>query len=80
MPDVGSITNTVVWAGFGLGMIFGFFANKTNFCTMGAISDVVNMGDWGRMRAWLMAIGIAILGRTCPGWRTSSAVWSSASA
>ena len=62
MPDVGSITNTVVWAGFGLGMIFGFFANKTNFCTMGAISDVVNMGDWGRMRAWLMAIGIAILG------------------
>ena len=62
MPDVGSITNTVVWAGFGLGMIFGFFANKTNFCTMGAISDVVNMGDWGRMRAWLMAIGIAVLG------------------
>jgi uncharacterized membrane protein YedE/YeeE len=62
MPDVGSITSTVVWAGFGLGVIFGFFANKTNFCTMGAISDVVNMGDWGRMRAWLMAIGIAILG------------------
>jgi len=39
------IAKTVVWWGFGLGFIFGFFANKTNFCTMGAVSDVVNMGD-----------------------------------
>lgn len=60
--DVAVITKTVVWSGFGLGVIFGFFANKTNFCTMGAVSDVVNMGDWGRMRAWILAIAIAILG------------------
>jgi uncharacterized membrane protein YedE/YeeE len=53
---------TIVWWGFGLGFIFGFFANKTNFCTMGAVSDVVNMGDWGRMRAWLLTIAVAILG------------------
>jgi uncharacterized membrane protein YedE/YeeE len=56
------IAKTVVWWGFGLGFIFGFFANKTNFCTMGAVSDVVNMGDWGRMRAWLLTIAVAILG------------------
>ncbi len=29
---------------------------------MGAVSDVVNMGHWGRMRAWLLAIAIAMLG------------------
>jgi hypothetical protein len=29
---------------------------------MGAVSDIVNMGDWSRMRMWLLAIGVAILG------------------
>lgn len=52
----------VAWMGFILGLIFGGVANKTNFCTMGAVSDVVNMNDWGRMRAWLLAIAVAILG------------------
>jgi uncharacterized membrane protein YedE/YeeE len=62
MQEVATIAKTVIWAGFGLGVVFGFFANKTNFCTMGAVSDVVNMQDWGRMRAWLLAIAVAILG------------------
>jgi hypothetical protein len=52
----------VAWSGFFLALVFGFMANKTSFCTMGAVSDVVNMSDWGRMRAWLLAIGLAILG------------------
>jgi len=52
----------VAWLGFVLSFIFGYVANKTSFCTMGAVSDVVNMGDWGRMRAWLLAIGVAVLG------------------
>lgn len=52
----------VAWGGFGLAFIFGFVANRTNFCTMGAVSDVVNMGSWGRMRMWLLAIAVAILG------------------
>jgi len=51
------ITTTVlVWA-FGLAMILGIFATKTNFCTMGAVSDLVNIGDTGRMRAWVFAMG-----------------------
>jgi uncharacterized membrane protein YedE/YeeE len=29
---------------------------------MGAVSDVVNMGEWGRMRAWLLGIAVAMLG------------------
>ncbi|MGD9788502.1 MAG: YeeE/YedE family protein [Sulfuricellaceae bacterium] len=52
----------VVWLGFALAFVLGFVANKTNFCTMGAVSDVVNMGDWGRMRAWLLAIAVAMIG------------------
>ncbi len=57
-----SLTTTIAWWGFGLGIVFGFIANKTNFCTMGAVSDVVNMGHWGRMRAWLLAMAVAMLG------------------
>ena len=60
--DASVVIKTIVWWGFGFGIVFGFVANKTNFCTMGAISDVVNMGHWGRMRAWLLAIGVAMIG------------------
>ncbi len=52
----------VALLGFGVAVAFGAIANKTNFCTMGAVSDWVNMGDTGRLRAWFLAIGIAILG------------------
>lgn len=57
-----SLSTTVVLWGLGLGTILGFIASKTNFCTMGAVSDVVNMGSWGRMRAWMLAIAVAIIG------------------
>ena len=61
-----AITNSqasiVVWGGFALAFVFGAVANKTNFCTMGALSDIVNMGHWGRMRMWLLAIAVAIVG------------------
>jgi uncharacterized membrane protein YedE/YeeE len=52
----------VVWGGFVLAFIFGAVANKGNFCIMGAISDVVNIGHWGRMRMWLLAVAVAIIG------------------
>ena len=52
----------VAWGGFALAFVFGAVANRTNFCTMGAVSDVVNMGSWARMRMWLLAIAVAILG------------------
>ncbi len=52
----------VVWGGFALAFVFGAVANKTNFCTMGAISDVVNMEHWGRVRMWLLMIVVALVG------------------
>ena len=51
----------VVSMGFVIGIVFGAIVNKTNFCTMGAVSDWVNMGDKDRFRAWMLAIGIAIV-------------------
>lgn len=51
----------VAMLSFMIGIIFGAVANKTNFCTMGAVSDWVNMGNKARLRAWFLAIGVAIL-------------------
>jgi uncharacterized protein len=56
------LASLVALGGFALAFIFGAIANRTNFCTMGAVSDVVNMGSWGRMRMWLLSIAVAILG------------------
>lgn len=60
--DVQSLTTTLLWAAFALSAVFGALAQRTHFCTMGAIADVVNMGDWTRMRMWVLAIAVAILG------------------
>ena len=52
----------VLWAALVLGLAFGAIAQRTHFCTMGAVADVVNIGDWSRMRMWVLAIGVAMLG------------------
>jgi uncharacterized membrane protein YedE/YeeE len=57
-----SIGAYVVGGGFVVAFLFGLVAAKTNFCTMGALSDIVNMGHWGRMRMWLLAMAVAIVG------------------
>ena len=62
MEAIGNPGVAVAWCGFALGLVFGAVGTKVNFCTMGAVSDVVNIGDWGRMRMWLLAIAVAIVG------------------
>ena len=57
-----TILQTVSLWGFITAVIFGAVAYKTNFCTMGAVSDWVNMGDKRRLRAWILAIAVAIVG------------------
>jgi len=57
-----SAANAVLWLAFALGVVFGAVASRTRFCTMGAVGDIVNIGDWSRMRMWLLAIAVAILG------------------
>jgi len=60
--DASVSSATVLWLAFAVAFIFGAIGQKTHFCTMGAVSDIVNMSEWSRMRMWLLAIGVAILG------------------
>ena len=52
----------VAGGAFALAFVFGAVGNRTHFCTMGAVSDWVNMGELSRMRMWLLAIAVALLG------------------
>ncbi len=61
MEEFTNVHYVALW-GFGIAAVFGFVANKTHFCAMGAISDVIHMGSKGRLGAWLLATGIAVLG------------------
>ena len=56
------LTATVLWAAFALAVAFGAIAQRTHFCTMGAVADIINIGDWTRMRMWALAIGVAMIG------------------
>ena len=59
---MGALTSQVLWAAFALAVVFGAIAQRTHFCTMGAVADIVNIGDWSRMRMWVLAIGVAMIG------------------
>lgn len=48
--------------GFVAGLAFGALTHRTNFCSMGSISDIVSFGDFRRLRAWLLAMAVAITG------------------
>ena len=62
MEDTSRLAILIPGLAFALAVVFGAVATRANFCTMGAISDVVNFGDWRRMRMWLLAIAVAIAG------------------
>lgn len=68
MADLFELRALVLWAAFAVSVAFGFVAQRTHFCTMGAISDVVNMGSWTRMRMWGMAVGVASIGFHSLAW------------
>ena len=62
MNSAPNLASTVAWLSFGVAFILGAISARTQFCTLGAVSDIVNMGDFTRMRMWVMAMAIAILG------------------
>ncbi|NOR51687.1 MAG: YeeE/YedE family protein [Gammaproteobacteria bacterium] len=80
--------SALLWGTFVIALIMGAVVNKTNFCTMGAVSDLVNMGDMSRMRAWFLAMAVAMLGVSIlegvgaidlngsfPPYRSSQLIW-----
>jgi uncharacterized protein len=60
--DTAALSHLVLGAAFALSLAFGAIAQRTHFCTMGALADIVHMGDWSRMRMWMLAMGVAVLG------------------
>jgi uncharacterized membrane protein YedE/YeeE len=48
--------------GLVLGVALGFAARRGRFCTLGAIEDAVYSSDTRRLRSWILAIGVAIIG------------------
>ena len=84
-----NVHHQMLAAVFAIAVALGAIVNKTNFCTMGAVSDWINIGDGGRMRAWLFAMAIAITGvlvmeatgiinlsgETFPQYRTANFSW-----
>jgi uncharacterized protein len=61
MPDLPPfVLRTLL--GFVLGIALGFFARHGRFCTLGAIEDTVYGRDTRRLRAWVLAMAIAIAG------------------
>jgi len=62
MSDTSSLPALVTGLAFALAVIFGAVGNRVSFCTMGAVTDIVNFGDWRRMRMWVLAIAVAIAG------------------
>ena len=68
LQDVQALQTQVLWAAFAVSAAFGAIAQRTHFCTMGAISDIYNMGSWVRMRMWGMAVGVAMIGFYAMAW------------
>ena len=70
-------------------VLLGAVTSKTNFCAMGAVSDWLNIGDTGRMRAWVFSMAVALAGvaaleatgtvnlsgETFPPYRTANFAW-----
>ncbi|MES2565007.1 MAG: YeeE/YedE family protein [Pseudomonadota bacterium] len=83
------IHQQVLLSVFALALVLGAVGQKTRYCTMGAVSDWVNIGDTGRMRAWVFSMAVALSGvamleatgtinlsaDTFPSYRTASFAW-----
>jgi uncharacterized membrane protein YedE/YeeE len=66
--DIPAIQATVISCTFAVTLVLGALMQRCHFCTMGALADIINMGDWNRMRMWLCAIGVAIAGTQMLAW------------
>jgi len=74
VEELARLGQQVLWAAFLVSFAFGALVQRTGFCTMGAVSDVVAMGDATRLRQWALASATAMLGFaafSAAGWVTA---------
>jgi len=62
MPDLIYTKQIVLICTFLLAFAMGFGMQRTQFCSLGAISDVFVMQSWARARQWGVAVAIAMFG------------------
>ena len=44
---------------FAVAVVMGVVISRTNFCTMGGVSDWINLNDFGRLGSWFLAMAVA---------------------
>ena len=44
---------------FAVAVVMGAVISRTNFCTMGGVSDWINLDDFGRLGSWFLAMAVA---------------------
>lgn len=55
------LQSVLLWAA-AVGFIFGAIMQRTGFCTMGAVTDLVSVQDSTRLRQWALAIAVSVGG------------------
>jgi uncharacterized protein len=61
-PDLLMLRRSVLVGGLLIGLLFGAIAQRSRFCTMGALADLFTFGDARRLRMWATAVLVALLG------------------
>lgn len=62
MSDAELLLRAQAWVllgGLAIGIAFGAVAHASRFCTMGALADAISLGQWVRLRAWVIAAATA---------------------
>jgi len=65
--------HAAVWLSLTLGLCIGFLAQRTRFCTTGAIRDAILIGDFHRLAAVMALVLVVVVVNLCigavkPGW------------
>lgn len=59
---------SLLLGGLAIGLVFGATAQRTGFCTLGAVSDWLLFGDVRRRNAWILAVAIAVAATQALHW------------
>lgn len=57
-----SHTELVVWMGLAIGLVFGATGQLSGFCLMRGLANATTLSDWRKLRAFALAMGVALLG------------------
>ena len=81
LNELAALKTQFLWAAFLVSVLFGWIVQRSHFCTMGAISDWINMGDSSRAKMWVLSVvtaSLALWGMNAIGWlRVTDSIYAS---